>query len=122
MGSRDWLLPSPELQQIAYGPVNGHLNEAQRKLLPALDSADEEETEVKGRVVKGGRATGKPVRHSLHRRPTQAQQARWAAVQQAKAQGLPLRAIARKLGMSRVAAREYALAGSPPTKRPNARE
>ena len=52
----------------------------------------------------------------MHRTPTPDQQARWEAVQQAKRQGLSLRAIARKLGMSRVAARKYALAERPPTK------
>jgi hypothetical protein len=114
--------PGPELQKVAGGPANGHFNEAQRKLLAALETADKEETEVKGGVVKGGRAKGKPVRHSLHRRPTQAQQARWEAVPQAKGQGLSPRAIPRKLGMSRVAARKDALAGSPPTKRLSARE
>ena len=42
----------------------------------------------------------KPVRHSLHRTPTLTQQARWdGQLQQAKRQGLSLRAIARKLGM-----------------------
>ena len=50
------------------------------------------------------------------------QQARWEAVQQAKRQGLSLRAIARKLGMSRVAASKYALAESPPTKLLSAKE
>ena len=65
---------------------------------------------------------GKPVRHQLHRKPTPTQQARWEAVQQAKSQGLPLRAIARELGMSRVATRKYAMAESPPTKLLSAKE
>ena len=108
--------PGPELQQIANAPANGHLNEAQRKLLASLDSADEEETNVKGAAAKGGGGKGKPVRYSLHRTPTPAQQARWEAVQHAKGQGLSLRAIARKLRMSRVATRKYAVAESPPTK------
>ena len=64
----------------------------------------------------------KPVRHSLHRTPTLTQQARWEVVQQAKRQGLSLRAIARKLGMSRVAASKYVLAESPPTKLLSAKE
>ena len=72
--------------------------------------------EVKGVAVKDGRGKGKPVRHSLHRTPTPAQQARWEAVQQARETALYLWAIARKLGMSRVAARKYALAERPPTK------
>ena len=114
--------PGPELQQIANAPANDHLNEAQRKLLASLDSADEEETDVKGAAVKGGGGKGKPVRHSLHRTPTPTQQARWEAVQHAKGQGLSLRAIARKLGMSRVATRKYAGAESPPTKLLSAKE
>ena len=56
---------------------------------------------------------GKPVRHQLHRTPTQTQQARWEAVQQAKSQGISLRAIARELAMSRVTARKYAQAEEP---------
>ena len=114
--------PGPGLQQIANAPANSHLNEAQRKLLASLDSADEEETEVKGAAVKGEGGKGKPVRHSLHRTPTPAQQARWEAVQHAKGQGLSMRAIARKLGMSRVATRKYAVAESPPTKLLSAKE
>ena len=88
----------PKLQKVAAGPgrgANRHLNGAQRKLLAALETADEEEAEVKGVAVKGGRGTGKPVRHSLHRTPTPTQQARWETVQQAKEKGLSLRAIAR---------------------------
>ena len=60
--------------------------------------------------------------YSLHRTPTPAQQARWEAVRQAKGQGLSLRSIARKLGMTRVAARKYAIAESPPTKKLSAKE
>ena len=58
----------------------------------------------------------------MHRTPTPAQKARWEAVRQAKEQGISLGAIARMLGMSRVAARKYALAESPPTKRLSAKE
>ena len=68
-------------------------------------------------VVQGSRFAT-----SLHRTPTQAQQARWEAVQQSKGQGLSLRAIARNLGMSGVAARKYASAEIPPTKRLSAKE
>ena len=53
---------------------------------------------------------------------TPTQQARWEAVQHAKEQGLSHRAIARTLGMSRVAARKYAVAESPPTKLLSAKE
>ena len=73
-------------------------------------------------VAKGGRGTGKPLRHSLHRTPTPTQQARWEAVQQAWEKGLSLRAGARKLGMSKVTARKYALAERSPTKLLSAKE
>ena len=58
----------------------------------------------------------------MHRTPTQTQQARWEAVQQAKSQGISLRAIARELAMSRVTVRKYAKAESPPTKKLSAKE
>ena len=59
------------------------------------------------------RCTGRPLRPSGHA---------GEAVQKAKRQGLSLRAIARKLGMSRVTTTKYALAESPPTKRFSAKE
>ena len=111
-----------ELQPIADDSANGHLNWAQRKLLDSLEPSHEEEVNAKRVVTKVGRGAGKPVRHSLYRTPTRAQQARWETVQQAKRLGLSLRAIARKLGMSRVAASRYALAESPPTKRLSSKE
>ena len=111
-----------QLQPIPDDPANGHLNHAQWTLLDSLEPTDEEKVSAKRVVTKAGRGAGKPIRHSLHRTPTQAQQARWEAVQKAKRQGLSLRAIARKLGMSRVAATKYALAESPPTKRLSAKE
>ena len=112
----------PKLQPIGDDSANGHLNQAQRTLLDSLEPPDEEEGNAKKVVTKGSADNGKPVRHSLHRTPTQAQQARWEAMQQAKSQGLSLRAITRKLGISRVAVRKYASAESPPTKLLSARE
>ena len=114
--------PDPELQEVADGVVTSHLNEAQRNLLADLESANEEGTEVEGVAVTGRGGKGKPVRHSLHRTPTQTQQARWEAVQQAKEQGLSLRAIAQKLGMVRDTVGKYAKAKSPPTKLLSAKE
>ena len=112
----------PKLQPTGDDPANGHLNQAQRTLLDSLEPPDEEEDNAKRVVTQGSAGKGKPVRHSLHRTPTQAQQARWEAVQQSKGQGLSLRAIARNLGMSGVAARKYASAEIPPTKRLSAKE
>ena len=113
---------NPAPQNVSGGPANGHLNDALQKLLADIESADVEEAEVTGVAIKGRRGTGKPVRHSLHRTPTQPQQARWEAVQQAREQGLSLRAIAKKLGMSRDTAGKYAKAASPPTKRLSTKE
>ena len=84
-----------EPQQVADGKANGHLNQAQLELLAALESSHEAKVKVKNVSTKGNAGKGKPARHQLHRNPTQSQQARWEAVQQAKSQGISLRAIAR---------------------------
>ena len=58
----------------------------------------------------------------MHRTPSQAQKARWEAVQQAREQGLSFRAIARELGMARDTVGKYAKAENPPTKKLSAKE
>ena len=78
----------PQLQSISDDPANGHLNHAQRTLLDSLQPTDEGRVSAKRVVTKAGRGAVKPIRHSFHRTPTQAQQARWEAVQKAKRQGL----------------------------------
>ena len=117
--------PGPEQQDVADGVVNSHLNEAQRERLATLESSEssdnnEANDEDVATRVRGGKR--KPVRHRLRRTPTETQQARWEAVQQAREQGLSLRAIARKLGMDRNTAGKYALAETPPTKKLSAKE
>ena len=114
--------PGPEQQEGADGVVSSRLNEAQRERLAALESSDGDEANDEGVAtrVRGGKA--KPLRHWLYRTPTQARQARWEAVQQAREQGLSLRAIARKLGMARDTVGKYAKAESPPTKKLSARD
>ena len=109
----------PDLEQsvAADDQAAGHLDETQRKLLADLESSVERRAKAKKAADQA-----RPVRHQLHRKPTATQQARWEAVQQAKSRGLSLRAIARELGMSRVATRKYALAESPPTKLLSAKE
>ena len=101
--------PGLELQEATDGVVNSHLNEAQRERLSILESAAQDEAERRAGKTK-------PVRHQLRRTPTETQQARWEAVQQAREQGLSLRAIARNLGMAKNMAKKYASAESPPTK------
>ena len=51
------------------------------------------------------------------RRPTFLQQARWDAVQKAKLQGMPIRKMARDLGLHRDTERRYIDTESPPTRR-----
>ena len=102
--------------------VNSHLNEAQRERLAALESSDDDEANVEGVAAKGMGEKAKQLRHQLRRTPTQTQQARWEAVQQAREQGLSLRVIARKLGMARDTVGKYAKAESPPTKNLSAKE
>ena len=114
--------PSPEGPQAADGQANGHLDNDQRKLLADLESSVQKRARVKSAAFKGKGGKGKPVRHQLHRTSTQTQQARWEAVQQAKSQGISLRAIARELAMSRVTVRKYAKAEIPPTKLLSAKE
>ena len=107
--------PGLELQEATDGVVHSHLNVAQRERLYILESAAQEEAERRG-------DKGKPVRHQLHRTPTSTQQARWEAVQQAREQGLSLRAIATNLGMARDTVGKYLKAESPPTKNLSAKE
>ncbi len=108
---------TPEKSEAADDQTGSHLDETQQKLLADLESSVEKRAKTKAAASKG-----KPLRHQLHRTPTATQQARWEAVQQAKSRGLSVRAIARELGMSRVATRKYALAESPPTKLLSAKE
>ena len=125
MGRRQHLLPRPwggKLHEVAGSPANGHLNEAQSKLLADLESSDEDEASVEGVATKSRGGKAKPVRHSLHRTPSQAQKARWEAMQQAREQGLSLRTIARELGMARDTVGKYAKAENPPTKKLSAKE
>ena len=121
-GEGSGCFPSPEGSEVPDGTINGHLNQDQRKLLANLESSIQQQTKAKKATAQGRETKGKPLRHQLHRTPTQTQQARWEAVQQARAQGLSLRAMARQLGMSKDTARKYALAKIPPTKLLSARE
>ena len=73
-----------------------------------------------GRGLAAGRLTTDREGEAVHpkaqppRPPTPRQRARWKAVQRAKRRGLSLRAIARELGISRITARKYVEASSPP--------
>ena len=124
-GAANACSPGPEQQEAADGVVNSHLNEAQRERLAALESSessDDDEAKDEDTTTRRRGGKTKPVRHQLRRTPTETQQARWEAVQQAREQGLSLRAIARKLGMDRNTVGKYALAETPPTKKLSAKE
>ena len=121
-GEGTGLLPSADEPEAAGGLATGHLDDDQRKLLAALESSVRRQARVKRASGLGRDTKGRPLRHQLHRTPTPTQRARWEAVQKARNQGLSLRAIARELGMSRVATRKYAIAESPPTKLLSAEE
>ena len=107
---------------MADGVVSSYLNEAQRERLAALESSDQDEVNVEGKAAEGRGGKAKPVRHQLHQTPTPTQQARWEAMQQAREQGLSLRAIARKLGLARDTVGKYLKADSPPIKKLSANE
>ena len=105
--------------------AGSHLDTPQRERLAALESSessDDNEANDEDVAIRGRGRKTKAGRHQLLRTPTETQQARWEAVQQAKEQGLSLRAIARKLGMDRNTAGKYASAESPPAKKLSAKE
>ena len=110
----------------ASGLASSHLDEGQRKLLANLESSAEKRARARKATRKATDNSrpvkDKPVRHQLHRKPTPTQQARWEVVQQARSQGLSLRAIARELGMARNTVGKYLKAESPPTKLLSAKE
>ena len=116
-GDGSGTFPTGEGPELAEGLASGHLDRDQRKLLANLESSVEKRAKAKKAA-----AQGKPVRHQLQRTPTATQRARWEAVQQARKQGLSLRAIARELGMAKNTVAKYLKAESPPTKLLSAKE
>ena len=109
--------PSPVGSEVADGLANGHLGREQRKLLADLESSVEKRAKAKKAA-----AQGKPVRHQLIRTATTTHRACWVVVQQARNQGLSLRAIARELGIARDTVGKYLKAERPRTKLLSAKE
>ena len=105
--------PVPQGPEEVDDQASSHLDRDQRKLLAGLESS----VEKRARYRKAS-----PRRHQLIRTPTSTQQARWEAVQQARKQGLSLRAISRELGIARDTVGKYLKAESPPTKKLSAKE
>ena len=96
--------------------VNGGVQKHLREQLAALESVSVEQVMADGASRNG--TNGIRTRSSSPRRkPTPRQRTRWEAVQEAKRQGLSLRAIARELGIHRETVRKYVDAKNPPVYR-----
>ena len=99
--------PRPEfMRATSLGRANGSSHG--RHELASLDKTDVDSEQATGPRRRRNRAVPR------QRKPTRRQKALWEAVQEAKARGLSLRAIARELGIHRETARRYALAESTP--------
>ena len=104
--------PRPELMRVqgnrstSHGRVNGSSHG--RHELASLDKTDVDSEQATSPRRRRKRAVPGP------RKPALRQKALWESVQEAKARGLSLRAIARELGIHRETARRYALAESTP--------
>ena len=103
------LAPTPEIGRIVKRLGNHRISQPQLRQLANL----EPDPVIEEPAVENHHSTP-PARREL----TPRQLALWKAVQQAKAQGLSLRAISRQLGVHRNRVRKYAHSPTQPTNRP----
>ena len=103
------LAPTPEISRIVKRLGNHRVSQTQLRNFVNL----EPDPVVEEAVVDNNHGEP-PARREL----TPRQLALWKAVQQAKAQGLSLRAISRQLGVHRNTVRKYAHSPTQPTNRP----
>ena len=103
------LAPTPEIGRIVKRLGNHRVSQTQLRNLANL----EPDPIVEEPAVESNHSEP-PTRREL----TPRQLALWKAVQQAKAQGLSLRAISRQLGVHRNTVRKYARSSTQPTNRP----
>ena len=103
------LAPTPEIGRIVKRLGNHRISQPQLRQL-----ANMEPDPVIEEPVVDNNHSEPPARREL----TPRQLALWKAVQQAKAQGLSLRAISRQLGVHRNTVRKYAHSPTQPTNRP----
>ena len=103
------LAPTPEIGRIVKRLGNHRVSQTQLRNLANL----EPDPVVEEPAVANNHSET-PARREL----TPRQLALWKAVQQAKAQGLSLRAISRQLGVHRNTVRKYARSSTQPTNRP----
>ena len=98
--------------------LNGGVHKHLREQLAALESVSVEGEQVMADGTSRNGTNGIRTRSaSPLRKPTPRQRTRWEAVQEAKRQGLSLRAIARELGIHRETVRKYVDAKNPPVYR-----
>ena len=96
-----------------------HISKSQQRRLAALEPVRIDEATVK--TVAGKDVASKaPI--TWERTPIPTQKARWKAIQQARLNGLSLRAIAREVGIARDTVRKYAYAEQPPTQKLSAQK
>ena len=107
------LAPTPETGGIVSLLVKHRLTQPQLRNLASLEVYPNGDDQDANASPETPEPPPQPV-------PTPRQLALWKAVQNAKLQGLSLRAITRELGISRNTVRRYARALSPPANRPRA--
>ena len=103
------LAPTPEISRIVKRLGNHRIGQPQFRELANLEPDP---------VVEEPAVENNPGEAPARRELTTRQLALWKAVQQAKAQGLSLRAISRHLGVHRNTVRKYARSSTQPTNRP----
>ena len=119
MGLGPLLVSRPELKRIVSNVGDHHISKFQQRRLAALEPVHLDEATVK--TVAGKDVASKAL-ITCGRTPTPTQKARWKAIQQARLNGLSLRAIAKELGIARETVRKYAYAEQPPTKKLSAQD
>ena len=103
------LAPTPEIGRIVKRLGNHRISQPQFRELANLEPDP---------VVEEPAVDNDHSEPPARRERTPRQLALWKAVQQAKAQGLSLRAISRQLGVHRNTVRKYARSPTQPTNRP----
>ena len=106
--------PCPELKRIVSSLGDRHISRSQQQHLAALEPVRIDEAAV-NTVAENDVVSKATI--TWGRTPTPTQLARWKAIRRARLKGLPLRAIARELGIARDTVRKYAYAEQPHTKK-----
>ena len=111
--------PGPELKRIVSNVGDHHISKSQQRRLAALEPVRIDEATV---LTVAGKDVASNALITWGRTPPPTQKARWKAIQQARLNGLSLRAIAKEHGIARDTVRKYDYAEQPPTKKLSAQE